>query len=93
MQQHTVRGAFRELKGQILNTWETLADEELEKAKENMTQLSNVFQEKMDRTKEQVSEKVNQFLVRFNVGFEPNKKTSSPKRKVSPSNKSFTPHN
>ena len=71
MQEHTVKGALKELKGQILNTWETLADEELEKAKENVTELSEMFQKKVGDKKELISKKVSHLLARFNAGFEP----------------------
>ena len=70
MKQQTVKGALKELKGQVLHTWEALADQELKKAKNNVSELSEHFQHKFDTTKDQVSEKINQLFSRFNAGFE-----------------------
>ncbi len=70
MQEQTVKGALKDLRGQILNTWETLADQELEKAKHNVAELSELLQKKVGATKEKVSEKFSFILSRFNAGFE-----------------------
>ena len=70
MEEQTVKGALRELKGHALNTWQSLADQELDKAKKNVIELSSHFQHMLDEKKEQVSEKVSRLLSRFNAGFD-----------------------
>lgn len=65
MNEQTIKGKWNELKGEILNTWGKLTDDELDRAKGNFQSLSGIIQQKYGTAKEQISEELTKMFNRY----------------------------
>lgn len=65
MNQSTISGKWKEIKGEIRKAWGELTDDEVEQTKGNMESISGLIQQKFGLTKDQASEKLNSVYSKF----------------------------
>lgn len=65
MNQDTLSGKWKEIKGQMRKTWGKLTDDEVEQTKGNMESISGLIQQKYGYAKEDANSKVNTWLEQF----------------------------
>ena len=69
MNEENLKGKWLELKGEILNTWGKLTEDELAKAKGNIASLAGIIQQKNGTAKEQVSDELRSLFKRYGEKF------------------------
>ena len=67
MNQDTISGKWKELKGEIRNQWGKLTDDELESTKGNMGAIQGLIQQRYGDAKESSSDKLSNIFSRFGV--------------------------
>ena len=65
MNQDTISGKWKELKGEIRNQWGKLTDDEIESTKGNMGAIHGLIQQRYGDTKESSSDKLSSLFARF----------------------------
>lgn len=65
MNQNTISGKWKELKGEIRNQWGKLTDDEIESTKGNLTAVTGLIQQRYGEAKESTSEKLNSLFARY----------------------------
>lgn len=65
MNQDVIQGKWTEIKGEIRKAWGNLSGDELEQTKGNLDSISGIIQQKYGQRKEDVSEKLNTIVGRF----------------------------
>ena len=65
MNEHTVKGAWREIKGEIQQMWGKLTGEELDRADGNMTSVAGMIQQKYGHTQDEVSSKLDEIVSKY----------------------------
>lgn len=68
MNENTFKGAWKDFKGEIINTWGKLTHDDLEQTKGNMTSIGGLIQQKYGHAKDEVSQKLNDMAARFSDG-------------------------
>jgi uncharacterized protein YjbJ (UPF0337 family) len=61
----TLKGKWKEVKGEIINFWGNLSEDELEKTKGNMTSIIGLIQQRYGEKKESIQERLNQLSEKF----------------------------
>lgn len=69
MNEDTLKGKWKEFKGEVLNTWGKLTDDEVNSAKGNVESLSGIIQQKYGTAKDQISEELNKLFSRYGSTF------------------------
>lgn len=65
MNEQTIKGKWNELKGEIMNTWGKLTDDEVDRAKGNFQSLSGIIQQKYGTAKDQISDELKRMFNRY----------------------------
>ena len=65
MNQDTISGKWKEIKGEIRNQWGKLTDDELESTKGNMGAIHGLIQQRYGDAKESSSDKLSNIFTRF----------------------------
>ncbi len=65
LNEDTLKGKWREIKGDVQKAWGKLTDDELEQTKGDMTAIGGLIQQKYGEQKESYSEKLSEILKRF----------------------------
>jgi uncharacterized protein YjbJ (UPF0337 family) len=65
MNQDTVMGKWKEIKGEISRTWANLNKDEIKHVKGDLTELAGTIQEKYGEAKEEVTKKLSEIVNRF----------------------------
>lgn len=65
MNQDVIQGKWSEIKGEIRKAWGNVTGDELEQAKGNLDSISGIIQQRYGQRKEDVSEKLNSIVSRF----------------------------
>lgn len=65
MNEQTVKGKWKEIKGEIQKAWGNLTGDELEKTKGDATAISGLIQQKYGAKKDEVSDKLSGIFERF----------------------------
>ncbi len=63
--ENVVKGKWNEFKGELQKAWGRLTDDEVEKAKGDMTALSGIVQRKYGIGQEEVRARLNEMISRF----------------------------
>jgi uncharacterized protein YjbJ (UPF0337 family) len=58
----TLKGKWKEMKGGVQKMWGKLTDDDLEKAKGDLTSLSGIIQQRYGRTKEEVDRDLSDYF-------------------------------
>lgn len=66
MNEDTIKGKWLEVKGEILNQWGKMTDDELNQTKGNTASILGLIQQKYGNKKEEIQEKLEGILGRFN---------------------------
>ncbi|MBY0415065.1 MAG: CsbD family protein [Bdellovibrionales bacterium] len=62
LNEETMKGKWKEVKGGVQKMWGQLTDDELEKAKGDVTALSGIIQQRYGESKETVQTKLNDYF-------------------------------
>ncbi|MEA9355722.1 CsbD family protein [Bacteriovorax sp. PP10] len=62
LNEDTLKGKWKEAKGEIQKMWGKLTDDDLEKAKGDMTALTGIIQQRYGESKESVQTKLNDYF-------------------------------
>lgn len=62
LNENVAAGKWQQVKGQIQKSWEKLTDDELEKTKGDMKEITGLIQRKYGEAQDAVTEKLNTFL-------------------------------
>lgn len=62
LNEDTVKGKWKEVKGGVQKMWGELTDDDLEKAKGDLTSLSGIIQQRYGESKEAVQTKLNDYF-------------------------------
>lgn len=65
MNDNLISGKWNEIKGDILNMWGKLSDDEVEKAKGNILSLAGTIQQRFGLAKEEAAAKINKILEKY----------------------------
>jgi uncharacterized protein YjbJ (UPF0337 family) len=65
MNEHTVKGAWREIKGEIQQMWGKLTGEELDRAEGNIGSVAGMIQQKYGQNKDEVSSKLDEIVRKY----------------------------
>lgn len=65
LNENTLKGKWREIKGDIQKSWGKLTDDELEKTKGDLKAISGLLQQKYGATQESYSKKISDIFERF----------------------------
>lgn len=65
MNEHTIKGKWNQIKGDIRNLWGNLADEDIDRAGGNMTSLAGVIQEKYGHAKDDITRKLDEIFAKY----------------------------
>lgn len=65
LNEDTIKGKWREIKGEVQKAWGRLTDDELEKTKGDMTAIGGLIQQRYGDAKESYSQKLNDIYHRF----------------------------
>lgn len=64
MNEDTIKGQWKQLKGKAKEAWGDLTDDELTRVEGNAEQLAGLVQERYGRTREEAEREVNDFFDR-----------------------------
>jgi uncharacterized protein YjbJ (UPF0337 family) len=64
----TVKGKWKEIKGEVRKMWGKVTDDELEQTKGDLTAISGIVQQRYGETKESVQTKLNDYFQSFEKG-------------------------
>lgn len=64
----TIKGKWKEFKGEVRKMWGKVTDDELEQAKGDLTAISGIIQQRYGETKDSVQSKLNNYLSSFEQG-------------------------
>ena len=64
MNEDTIKGQWKQLKGKAKEAWGDLTDDELTRVEGNADQLAGLVQERYGRSKEEATREVNDFFDR-----------------------------
>lgn len=70
MNQDVMQGKWKEIKGEIRKMWGNITGDELEQTKGDMTSISGLIQQRYGHKKDEVSEKLNGIVARYQDKFE-----------------------
>jgi uncharacterized protein YjbJ (UPF0337 family) len=70
MNQDTIQGKWNEIKGEIRKVWGNVTGDELEQTKGDLTSISGIIQQRYGQRKEDVSEKLNSIVDRYQNKFQ-----------------------
>lgn len=62
-----LKGKWKEIKGELKSQWGRLTDDELTQSEGNMTAISGLIQQKYGMKKEEVSDRLQEILHRFDT--------------------------
>lgn len=62
-----LKGKWKEIKGEIRNQWGKLTSDEVEQTKGNLSAITGLIQQKYGMKKEEVSDRLHEFMNRFEV--------------------------
>mgnify|MGYP001097164211 CR=1 FL=1 len=65
MNEEILKGRWNQIKGEIQKEWGELTDNDIERAKGELTYLQGVIQEKYGHSKEEAKAKLDEFLAKF----------------------------
>ncbi len=65
MNENTVKGAWREIKGEIQQMWGKLTGEELDRAEGNMGSVAGMIQQRYGHSQDEVSSKLDEIVKRY----------------------------
>lgn len=66
MNEEILRGKWNDIKGEIRSQWGKMTDDELERSSGNFTSLVGLIQQRYGAKKEEVQEKLESIVERFN---------------------------
>lgn len=61
------KGKWNEVKAEFRQTWGKVSEEEIERAKSNLSNLGTLLQQRYSQSKEEAARKISELLKRFNV--------------------------
>jgi uncharacterized protein YjbJ (UPF0337 family) len=70
MNSNKLEGKWNEIKGEIQRAWGELSGDEVERSKGNWGSLVGTIQQKFGETQDDVKDKLNSILRKFNVAYE-----------------------
>lgn len=82
LNEETIKGKWKEIKGEIRTQWGNMTEDELEKSSGNITSIAGLIQQRYGAKKEEVQEKLNNILAKFS------QKTEEVKNKMQNDNSS-----
>lgn len=65
LNEETIKGKWKEIKGEILTQWGKMSDDELDKSSGNMVSIAGLIQQRYGAKKEEVQEKLNNIFSKF----------------------------
>lgn len=65
MNEQTLKGKWKEIKGEIQRVWGNLTGDELDKAEGDMKSIAGIIQQKYGAKKEEVSTRLNEIVDRY----------------------------
>ena len=65
MNEHILKGKWKQLKGEVQNQWGKLSDDDVNQVDGQLLKLEGLIQEKYGRTKEEAQKLVKEFLDKF----------------------------
>ncbi len=93
MNEQTVKGAWREIKGEIQQMWGKLTGEELDRAEGNMGSVAGMIQQKYGHAKDEVSSKLDEIVRKYDTSSSSNDANAAgvrtPMQKVADATESF----
>ena len=66
MNEQIFKGKWNQLKGEVQKEWGKLTNNDVDQIEGELTRLKGTIQVKYGQTKEEVDQKVNEFVTRFN---------------------------
>lgn len=66
MNEDTIKGKWLELKGEILNQWGKMTDDELDRTQGNTASILGLIQQKYGEKKEEIQTRLDGIMSRFN---------------------------
>lgn len=60
-----IKGKWKEIKGEIINQWGKMTDDELEKVSGNVTSIAGLIQQRYGEKKEVILERINSIATSF----------------------------
>ncbi|MEK6553935.1 MAG: CsbD family protein [Bdellovibrionota bacterium] len=73
MNESTVKGKWKEFKGEIQSQWGKLTADDIEQTKGNVTSIVGLIEQKYGKAKDDVSAKINDLATRFEMNVEEKK--------------------
>ena len=65
LNEDTIKGKWRELKGEVQKAWGKLTDDELDKTKGDIKAINGLIRQRYGKTKENYSKKLSSIFQRF----------------------------
>jgi uncharacterized protein YjbJ (UPF0337 family) len=65
LNEETIKGKWKEIKGEIRTQWGNMTEDELEKSSGNINSIAGLIQQRYGAKKEEVQEKLNNILAKF----------------------------
>jgi len=65
LNEQTIKGKWKELKGEIKTQWGKMTDDELEKTSGNLTSITGLIQQRYGAKKEEIQEKLHRIASKF----------------------------
>lgn len=63
--EETIKGKWKEIKGEIKTQWGKMTDDELEKTSGNLTTIAGIIQQRYGAKKEEIQEKLHSIASKF----------------------------
>lgn len=71
MNEDTLKGSWKQLRGKLKETWGKLTDDDFDKAEGKWDQLSGMVQERYGRTRDEAEREVQKFRTSYEKGSHP----------------------
>ena len=62
MNQDTIQGKWKEIKGEVIRSWGKITEDELDQTKGDLTKISGLVQQKYGEAQESVRDRLNAFV-------------------------------
>lgn len=65
--QDILKGKWKEIKGEIQRTWGNITGDEIDKTQGDLTSISGLIQQKYGAKKEEISDRLNEIVAKFDI--------------------------